>query len=180
MSETVDESALVLPDIRQAPVPKHLAKCWADMVASRARPSTLRTVYRVVVLDQPWRAAAQEEGVEHKQAWRLARRFGLVGRKDRDLTIRQTQRIVDLAAEELEERLLQEPGKVGDKELNAVWGTGMDKLARHWERRQESPDYVSALDRLAQQLEGGSGTVTLQLRVERDDTAVDVTPSSEG
>ncbi len=97
------------------------------------------------------------------------------------------KRVAALATEEIERRLLADPGDINIAALNFIAGTATDKLAKYerWERDEVAPpSYASALEKLASAL--AEGRVDLRIEVTRRDPApalpepltIDIPPGS--
>ena len=165
---------LVLPeDLSQAAVPPEAEEGWQKLCSSRSGPKMRRAVYRAIALHTPWREAARIEGVDHMDAWRTARRHGLTSRSKQSL-LDGLSRVASLTLEEIESRLLENPGDIDIKQLAVINGIATDKLAREWEKRGAPTAYTSLLDQLADKLKDGS-SVKLELSIQGPDT-IDVTP----
>lgn len=175
MSSENEENALTI-DIHNATAPKDIRERWEDfLLHSRSEERTKRAVYRAAVLGESWLDAADSEGLHPQTLWQTARRYGLAGRNQKQLTA-ALQRIATLSADQLEKQILD--GELKPKDIAVALGISTDKLARQLERAQGESTYQSFLDQLSSQLSNG-GSVTFQLTVEPADSAIDVSPEAE-
>ncbi len=112
--------------------------------------------------------------------YRAAKRYGLIDVRTNKLIDRH-RRISNLAGEELEHRLTEDPNKISTQQLGILQGISTDKvLASEKASVPDGGQYLSALDRLAEKvLEAGAG-FELQLSVKPfspgSDEVIDVTP----
>lgn len=171
-----DDQALVIQDLHNAPCPKEIQERWQDLLLhSRAEERSKRAVYRAAVLGESWLDAAESEGLHPQALWRLARRYGLAGRNQQQLTA-ALQRLATLSADQLEKMLID--GDLKPKDVAVALGISTDKLVRQLDRGTGERGYQSFLDQIASQLQQG-GTVSFQLTVEPADPAIDVSPEPD-
>lgn len=164
-----------------ARVPPELRESWAIFLReSGAHPGTRRAIFRVLAFTQPWREACRAEGVSYAHAWEIARAYALAGRTRKAIGDGFSRIVAvgqDLLESKLQDRAITDDLSVRD--VTAVVSTAGAQLAKAWEAEDQGTQYLTALDRLAERLGTGGGTVRLELTVspaDPTDRAVDVTP----
>jgi hypothetical protein len=141
----------------------------------------MKKALRRIACGEAVRAASELEGyASHADVYRAAKRYGLIDVRTNKLIDRH-RRISNLAGEELENRLTEDPNKISTQQLGILQGISTDKvLASDKASVPDGGQYLSALDRLAEKvLEAGVG-FELQLSVKSTqpnaDVVIDVTP----
>ena len=142
----------------------------------------MKRALRHIASGMSYREAAAAEGyATWSDVWRYANRFGLI-----DLTtgrlIGGCRRVARLSNDELEERLVNDPGEVSTRDLIVANGVALDKLAKkeRWGSELEGATSLDILERLAERV--AKGELELELKVSRPDEAdraIDVTPEPE-
>lgn len=163
-------------------VPADMQRAWLRVEEARLG-SRMKRALRLVAHGVSYREAAAEEGYQdHAAVYRHARRFGLAQIRTEQI-IEGHKSIAFLANDELERRLVERPEEFRDRDLSVAAGIASDKIRDYegWKsEQQQGGDYVSALDRLARQLEANQ-TLKIGFTVEkspgdREERAIDVTP----
>ncbi len=165
-----------LPEVAESNA-KALARLEASNVGDR-----MRRALRHIASGMSYREASATEGyASWSDVWRYANRFGLI-----DLTtgrlIGGCRRVARLSNDELEERLVNDPGEVSTRDLIVANGVALDKLAKkeRWGSELEGATSLDILERLAERV--AKGELELELKVSRPDEAdraIDVTPEPE-
>ena len=131
-------------------VPAELREAWERVEASGVEESLRRALYRVA-LGEPYRQAAKAEGFEdHKTLWRTANRHGLVNAK-KEIILNGFRRVARLSSDELEQRLVDDPEDISNRDLIVGMGVAADKLAaaEGWSKSGAGDNgYGSSLERM--------------------------------
>jgi hypothetical protein len=181
-SNTPINSVAVRPDEDLPVLPSELEDAWQKVEQSKLG-DRMRSALRLIACGENVRASAEIVGLaSHADVYRAAKRYGLIDVRTNKLIDRH-RRISNLAGEELENRLTEDPDKISTQQLGILQGISTDKvLASDKASVPDGGQYLSALDRLAEKvLEAGAG-FELRLSVKPQpsaDEVIDVTPTGD-
>ena len=168
------ETAVALPEIAE----EH-ADAWAKVEAGPL-PDQMKRAMRWILAGESCRRAA--ELVDYKSwtgVWRAAREYGLAAIHS-DRIISSARRVANLSGEELEHRLVENPGKFSDRDLVVANGVAIDKIAKRerWDKEEPKANSLAAFDAIAEKLAKTGGRLTVTVAVEQPEPAIDVTPQT--
>ena len=125
-----------------------------------------RALRRVAVGESFREAAKAEQYGTHSDIYRAARKFGLISITKEKL-VGRFRRVSDLSFEELEQRLIDDPGSFSHQQLGVVGGIAADKVAKA-ERWGQEPtgggDAIAKLEQIGAALAGQGLRLDVSLR----------------
>ena len=158
--------------ITSAIVPECLREDWASVDASAHMKDRMRrALYRAVVLGQSWREAAAAEGYRDgaRDVYRAAQNHKLLPRGDKEEILNRQRALIALSSDELQRRLIENPGSFSNWTLAKIQGVSVDKIsaAEQWNKPSPDPHGGSGTHTLAEFVQkflenGGSATISYQ------------------
>ena len=154
------ETRYDLPDI----LPEQ-QEAWERAKGRRFGPRMLAALQRIAGGDSPKSAALAEGYSDGSHVYNNAKTVGLVDLTTK--TIIGTHRsIVTLAGAALERALIEGNVKVSPSQLAVIMGISTDKVLKSEERsKDDGTTYLSALERMAQQIADSGATLELTVSV---------------